>query len=252
MPADPPARDAARPVQAAAPPRRGPGAALFDLARRLSNALFGPELMHRSALVRGLWSVARAVWTRLSPAHRAQARFERANPAAPWLVPAAIPVIEAALRPGMRAFEWGAGRSTLWFARQGLVVTAVEGRPAWAAEVRRRLAEADRATPGLAARVTLIEVPVLRDHDVPAETVRAYAEAVRPFGAEAFDLVLVDGHFRAACLAEALAALRPGGLLVVDNADVPDLVEPLAGLAPWRIGAYSNRIWETHLFRKPG
>ena len=38
----------------------------FDLTRRLSNRLFGPELMHRSRLVRGLWAGWRAIVELLS------------------------------------------------------------------------------------------------------------------------------------------------------------------------------------------
>jgi hypothetical protein len=112
---------------------------LFDLARRASNWLFGPELLHRSPLARGLFDSMASVVRALSPAHRRMRAFQRANPDAPWLVPASIPAIEALLRPGMRVFEWGAGRSTLWLARQGVELISVEGRPGWHVAVRRML-----------------------------------------------------------------------------------------------------------------
>jgi predicted O-methyltransferase YrrM len=219
---------------------------LFHLARRLSNRLFGPELTHRSALARALFGGLAAVARAFSPAHRRQRAFERANPDAPWLVPDSIPAIEALLARGQQAFEWGAGRSTLWLARQGVKVTSVEGRSAWHEEVRRRVLAS-----GLGDRVELKLVEVERDYEVPAATVERYAGAVDALPDRSLDLVLVDGHFRAPCVARALPKLKPGGHLVIDNADIADLAESVAKLAPWRIGLYDNGVWQTMVFRAP-
>ncbi len=220
--------------------------ALFHLARRLSNRLFGPELTHRSALARALFGGLAAIIRAFSPAHRRQRAFERINPDAPWLVPDSIPAIEALLARGQRAFEWGAGRSTLWLAHHGLQVTTVEGRPAWHEEVRQRILAA-----GLGDRVELKLIKVQRDYDVPPETVERYAGAIDAIPDGSLDLVLVDGHFRAPCVARALPKLKPGGHLVNDNADIADLAESVAMLAPWRIGLYDNGVWQTMVFRAP-
>lgn len=219
---------------------------LFDLTRRLSNRLFGPELMHRSGLVRGLWAGWRRIVEAFSPAYRRQARFERENPEAPWLVPAAIPFIERELRADMRGLEWGAGRSTLWLARQGLTLVSIEGRRSWRDKVAAWLQR-----DGLAARVSLPVVDVLRDHDVDPGTIDAYASAPKGFVPPAFDVVLVDGHFRSACLRRVPTLLAPGGLLIVDNAEVADVRDQIARLAPHRIGDFDNGIWLTHVYRAP-
>lgn len=219
---------------------------LFHLARRLSNRLFGPELTHRSALARGLFGGLAALARACSAAHRRQRAFERANPDAPWLVPDSIPAIEALLAPGQRAFEWGAGRSTLWLARHGVRVTSVEGRPAWHEQVRRRVVAS-----GLGERVELKLVEVERDYDVPLATVERYAGAIDVMPDRSLDLVLVDGHFRVPCVARSLPKLKPGGHLVIDNADIADLAETIAGLARWRIGLYDNGVWQTMVFRAP-
>lgn len=219
---------------------------LFQLARRLSNRLFGPELTHRSALARSLFGGLAAIARAFSTAHRRQRAFERANPDAPWLVPDSIPAIEALLAPSQRAFEWGAGRSTLWLARHGVQVISIEGRPAWHEEVRRRIVAS-----GLGDRVELKLVEVERDYDVPAATVERYAGAIDAVPDCSLDLILVDGHFRAPCVERALKKLKPGGHLVIDNADIADLAESVAKLAPWRIGLYDNGVWQTMVFRAP-
>lgn len=222
------------------------GRLLFDATRRVSNRLFGPDLMHRSPLALTLWRGWRGLVKQVSPTHRRQARFERRNPEAPWLTPASIPFIEALLRPGMRGLEWGAGRSTIWLARQGIQLTSVEGRRAWSDEVLRLLKEND-----LTERVDVLTVDVERDYDVDPATIDAYATAPRTHSPSRFDFILVDGHFRSACLREVPALLAPGGILVVDNAETADVRDLIDRLGPYRIGDFDNGICITQVYRAP-
>jgi predicted O-methyltransferase YrrM len=219
---------------------------LFHAARRVSNRLFGADLMHRSALARALWAGWNAVVHALSPAHRRQARFEREHPDAPWLVPESIPFIEGLLKPGMRGLEWGSGRSTLWLARHGLTLVSVEGRRAWSEQVAQWLAR-----DGFAAQVELITVEVHQEYDVDAATIAAYADAPLRFLPQRFDFVMVDGHFRVACLQRVPQLLAPGGILVVDNADVADVQPQMARLEPYKIGDFDNAITMTRVYRAP-
>jgi SAM-dependent methyltransferase len=160
----------------------------------------------------------------------------------PWLVPEAIPFIESRLKPGMVALEWGAGRSTLWLARLGLAVVSIEARDDWVTEAKARVGAA-----GLAGLVRFVAV-----ERPPAGTLAdACAAAAASFGAEAFDLVLVDGHFKAACLRRAGAALKPGGLLVLDDAHAADVAAMADLLAPFRLAAFDNGIWQTVVFQAP-
>ena len=59
----------------------------------------------------------------------------------PWLVPAAVTRLHALLEQGapQRVLEWGAGGSTLFFARRVASVLSVERNPQWVQQVRRRL-----------------------------------------------------------------------------------------------------------------
>jgi hypothetical protein len=57
--------------------------------------------------------------------------------------------------------------------------------------------------------------------DVPSSGRRftAYVEAIDSFEDESFDVVLVDGRARPACIHHGAPKVRQGGLLIVDNAD---------------------------------
>lgn len=160
----------------------------------------------------------------------------------PWLVPAAIPFIEARLRPGMAALEWGAGRSTLWLTRLGLSVVSIEARADWVEEAQERIAAA-----GLAGLVRFVPVAASRGTNLGS----ALAAAAANFAPHSFDLVLVDGHFKAACLRPACAALKPGGHLVLDDSHAADVAAMADHLAPWRVAAFDNGIWQTAVFQAP-
>lgn len=132
-------------------------------------------------------------------------------------------------RPGARVLEWGSGASTLWLAARAGSVTAIEHDAAWAAQVRELLAEAGAGAGGRAE----VDLRVVTPRPVPAGEVAAVPSAKAGFAgldfaayvAEVdavegdFDLVVVDGRAREACLERAVRRLAPGGLVVVDNVD---------------------------------
>jgi hypothetical protein len=83
------------------------------------------------------------------------------------------------------------------------------------------------------------------------EQVPRYVSVIDEFPDESLDFVLVDGHYRQACVLAALSKLRPGGLLAVDNTDwLPD---DLWGVpAAWPLVHRSaNVVTVTTVWRKP-
>jgi hypothetical protein len=206
---------------------------------RISNYLFDKELIHRSRLARWFNQRWLAIVEVLSPARRRQARFERENPDAPWFVPGAIAYIEQELRPEFVGFEWGSGRSTLWFARQVRHVTSVEGRRSWFEEVGNWLVKDD-----LTGRVTLHLAEVTSEYGYSMPEIKRYAGAIDDVDDVSLDFIVVDGHFREACLRRVANKLRPGGLLVIDNSEVvPKSL--LDSLRSANTQAWNNGIWET-------
>lgn len=123
--------------------------------------------------------------------------------AMPWLTFDAIRAIRRTLPAGGRVFEYGGGHSTLFWATREATVTTVEHDPAW------YRALGDAIARGRNRGVTL-SLAVDRE---------SYIGQIDRFPGSHFDLVLVDGRFRRACVVAAVPHVKPGGLLVVDNTD---------------------------------
>jgi len=142
----------------------------------------------------------------------------------PWWTYRAIGAVEAHLRAldgRARVFEYGSGASSLWLAERSGELHTVEHDAGWAAIMRDALDDA-----GCPGTVILHEVPaVALEHPVTRSGRRGedtvdytdYANAIGRAGGQ-FDLVVVDGRARVACLNAALPHLAPGGLAVFDDA----------------------------------
>lgn len=119
----------------------------------------------------------------------------------PWWNVAATREIERFLqmRPEARVFEWGSGASTVWLARRARQVISIEHDAQW----HRTLAQQTEAHP----QVTLLHRNLANED---------YTAAIDEFEGD-FDLIVVDGRQRAACLERATSRLRQGGLILFDD-----------------------------------
>jgi Methyltransferase domain len=138
---------------------------------------------------------------------------ELRHPDRPWLTDDSIAFMHHWIRAGDRGFEWGAGRSTLWFARHDTELTSIESDAEW----HRRVNEGLRAE-GLGVRVTCELVPAAEGSGHRPDS---YIQAIDRAGNGSLDFCLVDGlpEVRAECSLAALDKLRPGGILVLDNSN---------------------------------
>lgn len=159
----------------------------------------------------------------------------------PWWTFDAAALVDAFLvgRRTARVFEWGSGASTVWLARRAAWVVAVEHDEQWAARVRSLL---DQHPVGLRASVDVRTVVPGPATGAPGEVrsvkpgatgadFQRYVAVIDEVGG-AFDLIVVDGRARAACLARALPHLAADGVLVVDNVERRRYREAIADLAP--------------------
>jgi predicted O-methyltransferase YrrM len=169
------------------------------------------------------------------------------------------PSEQAALRTALhlvaprRVLEWGAGGSTAFFLASAPSIerlVSIEHDRVWADKVRESLrdarAEVNHVPPdaplGAAEAKDRKKVQAWdarAEHD-PA-IMKSYVALPRTLGI-AFDLVLVDGRARRFCLPEGYDLLRPGGLLVLHDAQRTDYHDavPRAGrvlfVEPWEQG----------------
>lgn len=140
----------------------------------------------------------------------------------PWWTLAAADAVDDFLRerPDARVLEWGSGASTVWLARRAGSVVTVEHDPGWAARTARALAARD---------LDSVELRVVEPRPGPAGVrsakrgfegldFTAYADAIDDLDGD-FDLVVIDGRAREACLVRAIDRLADGGVVVFDNVD---------------------------------
>jgi hypothetical protein len=121
-------------------------------------------------------------------------------------------------RPGSVVFEWGSGASTAWLARRALRVVAVEHDPIWAAQVR----------PLLDDNAEVLIVPASPagpelgiGSEKPGHEGLDFTDYVHAIDDQAgpFDVIVIDGRAREACLTHAMPQLADGGLILFDNVD---------------------------------
>lgn len=137
-----------------------------------------------------------------------------------------LDAILSALPPGGRMLEWGLGGSTLYLARHlppGATLLSIDHDPAWARRVQDALV---REAPQSAARITVRACPPsapvgqtgtdIEEHE--DHLVQAFLDA--PAG-QMFDVILVDGWARNACLRRARTMLKPGGRVFLHDAQRP-------------------------------
>jgi len=122
-----------------------------------------------------------------------------------------------ASRPGARVFEWGSGASTLWLAARAGSVRSVEHDRGWA----------DVLQPRLPANASLSVVPPEPSAAPAVGSAKpghagldfaAYVAAIDATDGD-YDVIVIDGRAREACLERAVGRLAPDGLIVFDNVD---------------------------------
>lgn len=122
-----------------------------------------------------------------------------------------------AFKPGCRILEWGSGSSTLWFADRlpaGATLASVDHDLARHQKVGKRI--------GPRSNVRLLLCPPLEpvgpsppeEEENPA-SLQDYVHAVDE---ERFDVILVDGVARNACMEQASRLLKPGGKIFLHDA----------------------------------
>jgi predicted O-methyltransferase YrrM len=147
----------------------------------------------------------------------------------PWITYGAIRFLEGLMRPEMRVFEYGAGGSSLFFAARVKEGVSVEHDPGWAAAVRSALSEAGHTNwtvelvePGPetpAGEPSDPEGYASSDEALVGRSFRAYAAAIEAHAPPDFDLVIIDGRARPSCFRHAWPRVKPGGWLLLDNAE---------------------------------
>lgn len=132
--------------------------------------------------------------------------------AVPWFSYAANEFLAKFLRPHMLVCEYGAGGSTLFYARHTRFVYSIEDRSLWYERVSARIEELGIANVEL----------MLRPFDFKNPVGFERSDYLLAMPDEQFDVISIDGteewtQVRPICFAHAERHIKPGGIIVLDD-----------------------------------
>ena len=170
----------------------------------------------------------------------------------PWLVSSANTYLREffSTRKDATVLEFGAGGSTIWLSQQTRHLTTIEHNPEWKDAVEREIATGKH--PCFPTNIRLLPLP--------------YSGVCKEWCDSSFDLVLVDGRGRVDCVKESARLVRPGGTLMLDNAERPRYRKVYSILKEWELHEEVQREkdelgftyfrhgawWQTNWWIKPG
>ncbi len=149
----------------------------------------------------------------------------------------------------MCGFEWGSGRSTLWFAKRSAHLTSIESYAAWYQQVTRMAQEASLTNVDL--RHVPLEHPEAHTYAFDYPQLPANPSAILDHSDATLDFVVVDGWYRPVCARVALPKLKPGGILLIDNTDWNDPPHVHVPKTWPLVHRSRNVLTETSIWRKP-
>ena len=187
--------------------------------------------------------------------------YEKRHPDHPWLTEQANSILSTLLKPLDLGLEWGSGRSTLWLAQRIKHLTSIEHDESWYKKVSNKLKTANISN----VNYLLCKVGYGKPEGF------FYVRVLDSFSKDSLDFALVDGRYRDICANMVLDKIRPGGIVVIDNANcylpcdsispnsIPKSSPPaskawayfLGSVKNWRLMWTSNGVWDTAIYFKP-
>lgn len=141
----------------------------------------------------------------------------------PWWTLAATDYVDGFLanKPTARVFEYGSGASSFWLLKRGANVTSVEHDENWFEEVAGRAAdhaniEINHIAPARPEEGQSSSEFLSGREGYAGMSFEAYVRSVEVGGP--YDLIIIDGRARSACLKAGLAQRAAGGIILFDNA----------------------------------
>lgn len=144
----------------------------------------------------------------------------------PWMTKCAISALARILRPSMHGLEWSCGSSTLWFLQRVASMTSIEHDSVFFRMCEEKVARLgpDTAKKWRGHLVPQVESNTTSINSTTDRRVSFEAYINRPLELERrmFDLIVVDGREREACIKLVLSdslIRHQDGVLVLDNSE---------------------------------
>jgi|SRR6185312_17043274 len=125
---------------------------------------------------------------------------DQSNKPIPWVTYPFMQFIEKRLNKSLEIFEFGCGNSTLYYADKAAFVTTVEHDPTWFDTIKSSMPEN--------VKLSFCKLVYGGDYCNYAATSN-----------KIYDIIIVDGRDRVNCCINAVAALKPAGVIVLDDSE---------------------------------
>lgn len=151
----------------------------------------------------------------------------------PWYTYGAISYLESFDFGEKQIFEYGCGNSTLFWASRALSVTGCESDLSWFNEIRAK------SPPNCELMYY--------------NTEEQYVKSIYVSHID-YDVIVIDGNWRAQCATETLRAMKPNGMTILDNSDInPNIGAMLRSSGLLQIdfhgfGPVNDYPWTTSIF----
>jgi len=173
------------------------------------------------------------------------------HPDYPWLCPGTVAALQGYLKPTHRMWEFGSGRSTLWFARHVGTLISIEHNTPWFQTVQGQLVAAKVQNAEL--RLIPLDHPETEPEADHYEPLPRYVAQLLEEAPASLDVLLVDGHYRTTCIRAGLDRLKPGGWLVVDDAQMWPSLAAMGIPSHWILRDQStNGVKRAVIVERPG
>ncbi len=143
----------------------------------------------------------------------------------PWMNYEAVANIQKSITSNSLVFEYGSGSSTRYWISTGCKVVSVEHDKIFFQQMKDALADKCEykliePEPSALINVKSHESPEsYKSSDFENHSFEAYVRAIDIYPNDYFDLVVIDGRARPACIKHAVPKIKRGGILVLDNSD---------------------------------
>jgi hypothetical protein len=136
--------------------------------------------------------------------------FETRNPILPWLTPQSIKILNELIKPSDIGYEFGSGRSTIWLSSKLFKLVSIEDNKSWFDKILEIITKNNITNIDYYHK----ESKSINEIDSP------YYKALDNIKDNTIDFILIDGSLRSSLALISCVKLKPGGILVLDNANL--------------------------------
>ncbi|MEB3343448.1 sulfotransferase domain-containing protein [Okeania sp.] len=137
-------------------------------------------------------------------------------------------------KPDAKVLEFGSGASTIWLSKLTKNLTSIEHDGRWFQQVKNQIETQTDCNP--------VDFKLLP---------RPYHTICEKFPEASFDLIIVDGRDRMKCFEASIKLLKPGGIIVLDDAQRQKYQQAQDLLKDWHLTKTITNARHTYWWQKP-